>query len=50
MLDWLKYAATLLVVLIAGMLGTPAAAQEPNGYPITDVNLRAGQGLSIRSL
>lgn len=34
-----------LVVLTFGVLATPAAAQdEPNAYPVTDVNLRAGPG------
>src|SRR5688572_28830846 len=31
------------LILSAGFAST-AAAQEPNGYPITDVNLRAGPG------
>ena len=39
----LKHVAVLLVA--GGVLATPAAAQEEaNGYPITDVNLRAGPG------
>jgi uncharacterized protein YraI len=40
-----RYLKASLLVLIIGMLTTPASAQEePNGYPITDVNLRAGPG------
>src|SRR5680860_1686681 len=32
-------------LLILGLAATPAMAQEePNGYPISDVNLRAGPG------
>jgi len=42
MLHYLKHVATVLVAV--GVLATPAVAQEPNGYPITDVNLRAGPG------
>jgi len=32
------------ILLTIGLLATPAMAQEPNGYPIADTNLRAGPG------
>ncbi len=40
------YLKTFLLVLISGVLAAQAAAaaREPNGYPIADVNLRAGPG------
>ena len=45
MLRCLRPFSNLLLALVVAVLATPAAAQEePNGYPITDVNLRAGPG------
>ena len=50
MLRCLRPFSNLLLVLVVSVLATPAVAQdavaqeEPNGYPITDVNLRAGPG------
>src|SRR5680860_376416 len=45
MLRCLRPFSNLLLALVLAVLATPAAAQEePNGYPITDVNLRAGPG------
>ena len=39
------YLKKSLFLLIIGVIATPVAAQEePNGYAITDVNLRAGPG------
>ena len=35
--------AALAVAVLAGWV-TPASAQKPNGYPVTNVNLRAGPG------
>jgi len=41
----LRHVAGALLALAAGALATSASAQEePNGYPIADVNLRAGPG------
>jgi uncharacterized protein YraI len=40
-----EYLTKALFILIIAIVATPVAAQEePNGYPITDVNLRAGPG------
>ena len=37
--------ATLGIAVLAGWLvSTQASAQQPNGYPVTNVNLRAGPG------
>ncbi|MGH6735683.1 MAG: DUF6600 domain-containing protein [Methyloceanibacter sp.] len=39
-----RFAVSCFVVVAAGFLATPVIAQEPNGFPITNVNLRAGPG------
>jgi hypothetical protein len=45
MLRRLKPFSNALLALTVAVLATPAAAQEePNGYPVADMNLRAGPG------
>jgi uncharacterized protein YraI len=45
MFRFVRHFSKMLIVLSVGLLATQAAAQEePNGYPIADVNLRAGPG------
>jgi uncharacterized protein YraI len=42
----LLFAAAGALIILAGVMHAPAAAQapRPNGYPLTNVNLRAGPG------
>ena len=38
------YSLLILGAVIAAGIATPARAQQPNGFPVTNVNLRAGPG------